>query len=92
MGDELADNLQQQNATGVEFRTQPLWGISAVGPYLHDGRAGTIDEAIMWHGGEAEKSKSAYNKLTEDEKKICHRISYDTRWTLPNFTRTFTTR
>jgi CxxC motif-containing protein (DUF1111 family) len=67
MGDALADGVQMELAQGSEFRTQPLWGIVAVGPYLHDGRADTLDEAIRWHGGEAQASKEAYAALTPAE-------------------------
>lgn len=57
MGPDLADGIQQGVATGAEFRTQPLWGIIADGPYLHDGRATTLTEAILLHGGEAQRSR-----------------------------------
>ena len=67
MGEELADGLQQGEATGAEFRTQPLWGLAAVGPYLHDGRATTVDEAIRMHGGEASRSQARYLALTMAE-------------------------
>lgn len=63
MGDELGDGIHMKEASGNEFRTQPLWGLAATGPYLHDGRADTIDEAIREHGGEAEASKLAYEAL-----------------------------
>ena len=66
MGPDLADGLIAGEATGSEFRTQPLWGIAAVGPYLHDGRATTIDEAIRWHGGEGLRSRKAYVALDPD--------------------------
>ncbi len=65
MGAELSDRMPMGEATGAEFRTQPLWGISAVAPYLHDGRAGTLDEAIRWHGGEAQPMRDAYTELDE---------------------------
>ena len=90
MGEGLADNLSEGNATGSEWRTTPLWGIglsacvtggvvdltaaeggevcSPVHSYLHDGRARTIAEAILWHGGEGESSKQKYIALTDDEK------------------------
>jgi len=68
MGEELADGIQMKQATGSEFRTQPLWGLSAVGPYLHDGRAATIEEAILHHGGEATRARDAYRALTLIEK------------------------
>lgn len=68
MGAELADGIEMKLATGAEFRTQPLWGVVAVGPYLHDGRADTLDEAIRLHGGEATKSRDAYAALSDDER------------------------
>lgn len=66
MGAELADDIPMGEATGAEFRTQPLWGIAAVAPYLHDGRAATLDEAIRWHGGEAQPMRDAYVGLEDD--------------------------
>jgi CxxC motif-containing protein (DUF1111 family) len=65
MGEELADGITMGLATESEFRTQPLWGVAAAAPYLHDGRADTIDEAIRLHGGEAEPSRDAYVDLPE---------------------------
>ncbi len=64
MGPELADGLEQGEAEGDEFRTQPLWGVAAVAPYLHDGRAFTLDEAIRLHGGEAAASAAGYAALS----------------------------
>ena len=63
MGDGLADGIEQGVATGSEFRTQPLWGLAAVGPYLHDGRAQTVQEAILAHGGEAQAARDAFDAL-----------------------------
>ena len=68
MGPELADGIAMNLASGSEFRTQPLWGIAAVGPYLHDGRADTLDEAIRWHGGEAKGSRKAYEALDDADR------------------------
>ena len=67
MGPDLADGQVQQLATGAEFRTQPLWGIASVGPYLHDGRATTLEDAILMHGGEAQRARDAAAELDEDE-------------------------
>jgi CxxC motif-containing protein (DUF1111 family) len=67
MGESLADGIVMGFATGSEFRTQPLWGIAAVSPYLHDGRADTLDEAIRWHGGEAQASRDSYVALAPAE-------------------------
>ena len=66
MGPGLADNMGEKNATGSEWRTPPLWnigltaGVSGGEAYLHDGRARTLEEAILWHGGEGEASKQAF--------------------------------
>jgi CxxC motif-containing protein (DUF1111 family) len=65
MGEDLADGLEQKEATGSEFRTQPLWGVTAVGPYLHDGRAATLDDAIRMHGGEGEASAKMYAAMDD---------------------------
>lgn len=67
MGQDMSDGLIQGVATGSEFRTQPLWGIGPVGPYLHDGRADTLDEAIRHHGGEGSAARDAYVALSADE-------------------------
>lgn len=50
-----------------EWKTPPLWGVADSAPYLHDGRAATLDEAIRWHGGEAETSRLAYLQLPPQE-------------------------
>ena len=60
MGEDLADGVVMALASGSEFRTQPLWGVSSTGPYLYDGRAGSLDEAIALHGGEASQSRDLY--------------------------------
>jgi CxxC motif-containing protein (DUF1111 family) len=94
MGEGLADNLAEGDASGAEWRTAPLWGLgltenvmlgdakgndlvsqardypadlNRIG-YLHDGRARTIDEAIRWHGGEAQASKVAYEGLSDTQR------------------------
>ena len=52
-----------------EFRTPPLWGVADSAPYLHDGRAETLDEAIRQHGGQADDSVRRYGALAEDERR-----------------------
>jgi CxxC motif-containing protein (DUF1111 family) len=54
LGDGLAD------ATAREWRTAPLWGLREGGPYLHDGRAASLPEAILWHGGEATGARGRF--------------------------------
>jgi CxxC motif-containing protein (DUF1111 family) len=65
MGPALADGLAEDDASAAEFRTPPLWGIRSAGPpFLHDGRAPTLDRAIRLHGGEAEGARSRYERLS----------------------------
>lgn len=74
MGEDLADNRPDFKATGKEWRTQPLWGIGLFQEVnkhtflLHDGRARNVEEAILWHGGEAEKSREGYKKLIKQDR------------------------
>ena len=76
MGTDLADGRPDYLASGSEWRTAPLWGIGLVslvnnnnGMFLmHDGRARTIEEAILWHGGEALNSKAAFMKLSKADR------------------------
>lgn len=65
MGDDLADNRPEARATGHEWRTPPLWGVGLTEQvsrhtyFLHDGRARSLLEAVMWHGGEAQSQRDA---------------------------------
>jgi len=63
MGPGLADGVRMRVAQGFEFRTQPLWGLRHHAPFLHDGRADTIEDAITWHGGEATGARNAFLAL-----------------------------
>ncbi|MDO6461522.1 di-heme oxidoredictase family protein [Granulosicoccaceae sp. 1_MG-2023] len=62
LGPALAD------ADGREWRTAPLWGASARPALLHDGRARTIIEAILWHGGEAQAAQQAFRGLSASQR------------------------
>lgn len=68
MGDGLADGIREGNATGREWRTQPLWGTRDTKLFLHDGRAKSVEEAINWHGGEAQNAKDRFNSLSDHDK------------------------
>lgn len=74
MGEGLADGRQDFLADGRSWRTSPLWGIGLaqiVNPragFLHDGRARTLEEAILWHSGESEKSHDLFINLTKNER------------------------
>lgn len=60
----LADGIVQGDAGPRDFKTPPLWGIRVSAPYLHDGRAPTLDAAIRAHDGEGSASKIRYTKLS----------------------------
>lgn len=74
MGPRLADGRRVFAASGNEWRTPPLWGIglteviSGRPTFLHDGRARSLEEAILWHGGEAETSKEAFRAMPEPDR------------------------
>jgi CxxC motif-containing protein (DUF1111 family) len=75
LGPDLADNLNQGSATGAQWRTSPLWSIGltagvsgGVEAYLHDCRARSLEEAILWHGGEAETSKEAFRTMSASDR------------------------
>ena len=74
MGEGLADGRPDFEASGRDWRTAPLWGIGLAGTvldkptYLHDGRARTLSEAILWHGGEAAHARNAFAALNENNR------------------------
>lgn len=74
LGDDLADHRPDFLANGREWRTAPLWGIGLaekVGEqvgYLHDGRARNVQEAILWHGGEAAPARGRFAALSPEER------------------------
>ena len=76
MGTDLADGIHfgspqmsaiSSNTTESEWRTAPLWGVRLHPPYLHDGRAATLEKAIEMHGGEGQASSTAFMNLTTTE-------------------------
>jgi CxxC motif-containing protein (DUF1111 family) len=69
MGTELADGVATGSASGREWRTPPLWGLGLlpivngdVG-LMHDGRARTPEEAVLWHGGEGARARDRFTAL-----------------------------
>jgi CxxC motif-containing protein (DUF1111 family) len=65
---KLGDGIEQGGAGPSEMRTPPLWGLRVSAPYLHDGRAATITEAIQAHDGEAAGSRAAFERATTRER------------------------
>jgi CxxC motif-containing protein (DUF1111 family) len=74
VGDRLTDARRDFLAQGVEWRTPPLWGLGLVqvvqpgATFLHDGRARTLAEAILWHGGEAQAARDAFRRATRQQR------------------------
>ncbi|HTO17162.1 MAG TPA: di-heme oxidoredictase family protein [Edaphocola sp.] len=81
MGPDLADGRPDFLASGQHWKTPALWGIGLLQRvnqtasfYLHDGRARTIEEAILWHGGEAERSRNDFAQLNAADRKTLIRF------------------
>ena len=79
MGPGLADDRPVFHASGREWRTAPLWGVGLLDvvnghtSLLHDGRARSVEEAILWHGGEAQPSTEAFMALSAaDRRALIH--------------------
>lgn len=74
MGEGLADNRPEGSADGQEWRTPPLWGVGLLRNIsgdlglLHDGRAGSIEEAILWHDGEAAVTRKRFADMSKSER------------------------
>ena len=74
MGDGLADRRMDGTLANREWRTAPLWGLAGLAAtggglaLLHDGRARTIAEAILWHGGEAEAAREAFRAMPRGDR------------------------
>ncbi|MFK7994248.1 MAG: di-heme oxidoredictase family protein, partial [Granulosicoccus sp.] len=80
MGPGLADHAGEGDANGSEWRTAPLWGIGlamTVNPntsFLHDGRAKTLMDAVLWHGGEAQASVDQVLNMSKKERSLLIRF------------------
>lgn len=79
LGEDLNDNVKEGNANPNEWRTPPLWSLGLIeavegSRFLHDGRAETIEDAIIWHGGEALNAKNRFSALNSEDKK--HLLSF----------------
>ena len=69
MGSGLAEAIDEAGNGRSMFLTRNLWGVGSTSPYLHDGRATTLTEAILEHGGEAQASRNAFIGLTRTEQR-----------------------
>ncbi|MFG1489201.1 di-heme oxidoredictase family protein, partial [Oceanospirillum sp. HFRX-1_2] len=69
MGEDLSDGAKEEGALPSEWRTPPLWGLGLMeddgqSRFLHDGRAKTLEDAILWHGGEAKLARQNVEALS----------------------------
>jgi hypothetical protein len=69
MGTALAEGIDEAGTGAATFMTENLWGVGSTAPYMHDGRATTITEAILEHGGEALASRTAFMNLPVQSRK-----------------------
>lgn len=84
MGPQLADGRPDFEASGSEWRTAPLWGMANVlaisqrfhqgAGLLHDGRAASVEEAVLWHGGEASAARQSFVQLSRTERQALLRF------------------
>lgn len=74
LGPGLADSMGEDGVAAGEWRTAPLWniglteGVAGGEAYLHDGRARSLEEAILWHGGEAHTARGRFMRLDAAER------------------------
>jgi hypothetical protein len=83
LGPELAEAIDEPSRDAPKgigrstFGTKELWGVGCTGPWLHDGRATTLTEAIRFHGGEASNSRAAFKALDQSSKQALFAFLYD---------------
>jgi len=74
MGEALSDQRPEGEAHGQEWRTAPLWGLGLLRAVsgdvrlLHDGRARSPEQAILWHGGEAQAARDRFARATRQDR------------------------
>ncbi|MDP0491903.1 MAG: di-heme oxidoredictase family protein [Verrucomicrobiota bacterium JB023] len=67
MGPEMAEAVDEAGTGASVFLTENLWGVGVTPPYLHDGRASTLTEAILWHGGDAAASREGFKNASPQD-------------------------
>lgn len=64
----LGDGIEQSRANGRQMRTSPLWGVRVISRFLHDGRASTLEQAILAHDGQARRARNRFAGLSASDK------------------------
>jgi di-heme oxidoreductase (putative peroxidase) len=71
LGKEDAEGIDEVGTGASVFLSKPLWGVGSTPPYMHDGRAATLTDAVKYHGGEGNASRQAFLHLSpEDQAKV----------------------
>ena len=65
---QLGDGIAQGVASGRDVRTAPLWGVQRQTRFLHDGSAGTLEEAIARHEGQGRAARDRFTELSESDR------------------------
>lgn len=68
----LGDGITQNDATGKLMRTAPLWGLRKIATYLHDGRATTLEQAILAHDGQGKKARDRFAAMSSGSKQLLY--------------------
>lgn len=69
MGAGLAEAVDEVGSGAATWKTRELWGVGSSGPWLHDGRATTLSDAILFHGGEAQAARDAFERLPQTQQR-----------------------
>jgi hypothetical protein len=88
LGVEDAESIDEAGTGSSTWLTSALWGVGSTTPYMHDGRASTIGEAVEFHGGEAAGARALYRLLEQDQKEDLRQFLSNLRlWKAPELTR-----
>ena len=74
MGPHMADKADEEGVSKSVFITRPLWGVGSYTTFLHDGSAGTLDEAVLRHGGEAKEARDKFSRLPPQKRRAVIRF------------------
>jgi hypothetical protein len=67
MGPGLAESIDEVGTGATVWETREMWGVGSTGPWLHDGRATTLGDAVLYHGGEARDARDTFSRLGSDD-------------------------
>jgi CxxC motif-containing protein (DUF1111 family) len=68
LGPGIAESIDETGTGSSVFMTENLWGVGSTPPYLHDGRATTLTEAILFHDGQATQARTEFLAMSDNDK------------------------